>query len=162
MQDLPVDKTATVLFTLDQDGPVIEDVDVPKGIVTGGDYTASFRVVDQITNGDYVSVRVDGEAVEVHGEGASESVLSDEPVQQGTYTFDIAAKSVFEPREVEIRVSDYTGLEERSQTVRLGGFRLTALVAEIALLLGAAIAGFIACIAVRRKRKMAEPETPLV
>ncbi len=161
-QDLPEDKTATVRFTLDQDGPKVEDVVVPKGVVAGGDYTASFRVMDQITNGDYVSVTVDGEPVEVYGEGMSEPVSPGESVQQGTYTFDIAAKSVFDPREVEIHVSDYTGLEERSQTVRLGGFRLTTLVAEVALLIGAVLAGFAACLVVKRKLKAAEPEAPLV
>jgi len=160
--DLPKDKTATVRFTLDQDGPAIEDVDVPTGFVAGSDYTASFRLVDQITNGDYVSVTVDGKPVEVHGEELAGPVLPDVPVQQGTYTFDIAAKSAFAPREVEIHVSDYTGLEERSQTVRMGGFRVSTLVVELVLMIGALVVGLFVRAVVRRRRQAAEPKAPHV
>ena len=158
--DLPRDKTATVCFTLDQDGPAIEDVDVPTGFVAGSDYTASFRLVDQITNGDYVSVTVDGKPVEVRGDELAGPVLPDVPVQQGIYTFDIAAKSAFAPREVEIHVCDYTGLEERSQTVRMGGFRVSTLVVELILMIGTLMAGLFVRAVVRRRRQAAEPKAP--
>lgn len=160
--DVPKDKTATVFFTLDEDGPQIKDVDVPEGLCVGDGYEASFRVVDQITNGNRLVVTVDGRRVEVRREGSSKPLGEGDLTQQGTYLFTIPAASVFDSREVEIHVSDYTGLEERSQTVRAGGFRLSTLVAETTALFAVCGAGVGAYAVARRRRDAAEPDVASV
>jgi hypothetical protein len=86
---------------------------------------------DEITSGDVVQVLVDGEPVEVYGEGDASPLEAGEPVRQGTFYFDIGAKPAIFARDVEISVEDYTGLKARAQTVHMRDFRLTTLFWEL-------------------------------
>lgn len=129
--DLPTVKDATVCFSLDEDGPVIEDVDVPEQLQVGGTYRASFHLSDEITSGDVVRVLVDGKPVRVFGEGEQTPLAEGETVRQGTFYFDVPARPVIFSRDVEICVEDYTGLKSRTQTVHARDFRLTTLLWEL-------------------------------
>lgn len=132
LQDgMPIAKQSTVEFTLDEDGPVIEDVMLPGPLTLGGDYTASFHVTDEVTLGERIEVLVDGERVDVCPEGSKEAVASDGAhAGQGTYTFAIEPKPLWFGRSLQIHVADYTGLETRAQTVQVDGYRLTTGVVE--------------------------------
>lgn len=130
---MPKAKEATVSFTLDEDGPVVEDLEVPRDMWVGKTCRASFRLVDQITNGDKVRVLVNGEPVSLYREGDTLALKGDELLMQGTYWFDIQARPVFFAQDVRIEVEDYTGLESRRQTVRMDGIRVTTLLWEAAL-----------------------------
>lgn len=129
--EVPAAKDATVRFSLDEYGPAIEDVDVPTSFCVGSTYRASFHLSDEITSGDVVQVLVDGEPVEVYGEGDASPLEAGEPVRQGTFYFDIGAKPAIFARDVEISVEDYTGLKARAQTVHMRDFRLTTLFWEL-------------------------------
>ncbi len=156
----PASKSATVAFTLDERGPAIEDVDVPRTPVVGRGYTASFRIVDAITEGDRVRVTVDGEPVPVFREGSNEPVGEGESVRQGTYTFPLGARSLFDAREVRIHVDDYTGMASREQDVVVSGVRVSTMATEgaIAVAVGAACALLIGLM--RHRRRISEPSKP--
>lgn len=138
------DKTSTVEFMLDEFGPTVEDVDLPGAFMWGDSYDASFRVRDEITNGDYLAVWVDGERVPVYREGSSRPLGEDGFIaRQGTYYFEVPARSLLEARNVEIRVSDYTGLKDREKHVLKEGFHLTTLATE-----AMAVAAFVSAVLV--------------
>lgn len=109
----------TVEFTLDEDGPVIDAVDLPQGPSVGQRYEASFHVTDAITTGDEVEVTVDGERVDVRGPGDG----------RGTFTFTIPARS-FASHHVHIAVRDYAG---RTDDAEARGLYVTDLAAEAGL-----------------------------
>lgn len=154
--DMPCGKTATVTFTLDEFGPKIMDLDLPHGLVVGHAYEASFRVADAITRGNRLDVRVDGEPVAVYREGSSMPVAADELVSPGRYRFLVSARPATAAREIAIRVADYTGLDERSQSVHVTGFVVSTLVVEAlvtTLILGLAMG---VCSFMRRRADLAD------
>lgn len=125
---------ATVSFTLDEDGPEIKDLKVPSGVQIGEAFKASFRLEDEVTNGDEVHVLVNGEPVELYREGDVTPLPDDETLRQGTYWFSIKARPAFFVQDVQIKVSDYTKLASRTHEVRADGIRVTNLLWELALL----------------------------
>lgn len=130
----PRARGATVAFELDELGPRVEDLRVPGGWSVGGPYVASFRLVDAITQGDRVEVLVDGERVDVWREGSAETVRDkDEVTRDGVFSFEVAPAPFWVPRTVEVRVSDYTGLADRTVSHTVRGFCRTTLVLELAL-----------------------------
>lgn len=153
-------KSATVDFTLDEFGPTIEDVDVPRAPVVGRDYVASFRVVDAITEGDRVRVTVDGEPVPVFREGSNEPVGEGETVRQGTFTFSLGARSLFDAREVHVHVDDYTGMTARERDVVVSGVRISTLVTEGAIVAAVGVACALLIGLVRHRRRIEDPTQP--
>ena len=136
------DKTATIAFMLDEFGPKIQDVDLPGPFVLGDSYQGSFRLVDEIGNGDYLTVMVDDIPVPVYREGSPVPLdASGRATQQGTYCFEIPARPLTVPRKVDIRVSDYTGRPDREKHVQKTGFHLTTLGPEA--MLAAALMGLV-------------------
>lgn len=129
------DKTATASFTLDEFGPDIEALELP-GLLSWSDaYRASFTLRDDITNGDYLTVCVDGEPVDVFAEASTEPIGPGERIAgSGRFSFFIPAKSLLHPRSVDIQVRDYTGRDDRTQTVHEDGFHVTTGGQEVSLL----------------------------
>ena len=141
-------RSATASFTLDEEGPSVEDVVVPERLWLGEEFVATFRVSDEITNGDTVQVLVDGKRVEVVSEETGEPLDEEGHIaHQGSFSFVVGARSLLQARDVEIRVADYTGLAARTQVVRRGGFCVTTLVPEAC----AALASLAAVALVRRR-----------
>ncbi len=142
----PEAKGATVSFELDELGPRIEDLRLPDEWSVGGSFDASFRLVDAVTQGDRLEVLVDGRRVPVRREGSAEMVDdTGEVTRDGMFAFEIEPAPVWVPRTMEVRVSDYTGLVERSDVRVEKGFHRTTLAFELTL---AAIA-LAACAGVR-------------
>lgn len=133
--DLPSAKEGTVSFTLDEDGPVVSDLMVPNDVVVGRSCRATFRLVDQVTDGDEVRVLLNGEPVELHQEGSDAPLNDGELLSQGTYWFCIPARTVFVEQDVLVEARDYTGLESRVHRVRSGGIRVTTLLWETSIVL---------------------------
>ena len=121
-------------FTLDEVPPVIDEVNLPVPVASGGAYHASFHVSDAITKGIRVEVLVDGEPVAVTHEG--DRVGTGDYVGEGSFGFTVPARS-FAARTVVIRVSDYAG---RSDEVRRGGFVVTTCIPEAISALGLVVA----------------------
>ena len=130
----PQAKGATVSFELDELGPKVEGLRVPDEWSLGGTFVSSFRLVDAITQGDRLEVLVDGERVPVWREGSSE-MLGDagEVTRDGMFSFEVKPAPIWVPRTVEVRVSDYTGLADRSDVCVERGFRRSTLALELAL-----------------------------
>ena len=142
-------KVGTAEFVLDQQGPMIDEVDLP-GTFSIGDYEASFHVTDLLTsstNPDEVSVVVDGVNL------AADQV---EDKGNGTYAFMIPKKS-FAFRDVQITVSDYAG---RSDQAGSKGSYVTSLAPEVLLVLAAAAGLTGGTIAYRRRKETVEPDAP--
>ena len=130
-ESLPKEEAATVAFTLDEDGPAIEDVVVPQGLCLAHEYQGSFRVADEITQGERIEVLVDGRSVPVWPQGSHEPLdEGGHAAGSGVFLFVIPSRSILEQRVVEIRVADYTGLPERMAAHRSDAFCLTDGVAE--------------------------------
>ena len=128
-------------FILDEEGPKIEDLQLPQGLHVAGEFEATFRVSDSITNGDTVQVLVDGQEVEVLCQETGEALDERGHIaHQGSFSFVVGAQPLGHAREVEIRVRDYTGLASRVQEVRRGGFCVTTLVPEACCALAALVA----------------------
>lgn len=129
-----VAKVGTAEFTLDEVPPVIDEVNLPMPVASGGAYHASFHVSDAITKGIRVEVLVDGEPVAVTHEG--DRVGTGDYVGEGSFGFTVPARS-FAARTVVIRVSDYAW---RSDEVRRGGFVVTTCIPEAISALGLVVA----------------------
>lgn len=138
----PRAKGATVAFELDERGPKVEDLRTPERLSLGGAFTATFRLRDEVTQGDYLDVLVDGEPVSVRRQGTLEEVGPDDAVtKQGVFAFDVEAAPLWRPRSIEVRVRDYTGQEDRVDELVVTDFKRTTLVAEagIAALVAVAV-----------------------
>ena len=149
----PQAKGTTVSFELDELGPKVEDLRVPDGWSLGGTFVSSFQLVDSYTQGDRIEVLVDGERVPVWREGSSEA-LGDagEVTRDGVFSFEVSPAPIWVPRTVEVRVSDYTGLEDRTDVCAKRGFRRSTLVLELALVAVAAAIGVVARLVVSHRR----------
>ena len=149
----PQAKGATVSFELDELGPKVEGLRVPDEWSLGGTFVSSFRLVDAITQGDRLEVLVDGERVPVWREGSSE-MLGDagEVTRDGMFSFEVKPAPIWVPRTVEVRVSDYTGLADRSDVCVERGFRRSTLALELALVAIVAAIGVAARLVIRHKR----------
>ena len=149
----PQAKGATVSFELDELGPKVEGLRVPDEWSLGGTFVSSFRLVDSITQGDRLEVLVDGERVPVWREGSSE-LLGDagEVTRDGMFSFEVKPAPIWVPRTVEVRVSDYTGLADRSDVCVEHGFRRSTLVIELALVAVVAAIGAVARLVFRHRQ----------
>lgn len=127
---------ADIAFTLDEQGPRIEDLSLPDQLAWAHSFEATFRVEDKITEGDRVDVRVDGEPVEVRWADTGEPLSGGGSMpHDGTLAFTVTGTSVFTARSIDIQVADYTGLEERTAKVHKEGFRVSTLAVEGGVLL---------------------------
>lgn len=129
-------KVEDISFTLDEQGPTIQDLVEPPSFTWGQSFEASFFVRDEFTNGDYVHVLVDGEPVEVRWADTGEPLGSEGLIdREGMLVFTIPAKGAFEQRSFDIQVGDYTGLQKRMDSKHAEGFCLTTLVGEVGVVL---------------------------
>lgn len=129
-------KVEDISFTLDEQGPTIEDLVEPPPFTWGQSFEASFFVRDEFTNGDYVHVLVDGEPVEVRWADTGESLGNEGLIgREGMLVFSIPAKSAFDRRSFDIQVGDYTGLQKRMDSKHAEGFYLTTLAGEVGVVL---------------------------
>lgn len=150
------DKSATVAFTLDELGPIIDDLDVRQGITVGAERSVTFHVTDDISCGDEVEVLVDGEPVEVRSVGSGAPV-NEAGISTGTYSFVLPSRA-FAPHSICVRVADYNGrVARRSGTLYVSTFVVESTL--VALFVGMGVAGH----AMWRRRKDAEePAYPSV
>lgn len=140
-------KAQVVGFTLDERGPAIEDLVLPASFEWGTSFEASFYLSDAYTNGDRVSVLVDGAPVEVRWADSNEALGPDGLAShEGLLTFSVPALPMNAKRSIDIEVTDYTGQEARTVRHHAEGFCVSTLVGEGALLLvvsGALIAAYL-------------------
>lgn len=140
-------KAAVVGFTLDEQGPTIEDLVLPSSFEWGSAFEASFYLSDAYTDGDRVSVFVDGAPVEVRWADSNEVLGPDGLVShEGLLTFLVPALPMNARRSIDIEVADYTGQEARTVRHHAEGFCVSTLVGEGALVLvvsGALIAAYL-------------------
>ena len=129
-------KVGTAEFTLDEVAPVIDEVTLPGLMATGSEYQASFHVTDAITQGNLVEVYVDGERVAVTHDG--QELGEDGYAGEGTFEFAVPARS-FVPRKVVVKVTDYAN---RSVDAEAGGFYVTTMIPECAVVAGLAVVAF--------------------
>ena len=143
---------ATAQFILDEQGPVIDEVDLPTKVSAGESYEASFHVTDDITSGDVVEVEVDGVKLEA-------SEVSGPSNGTGTFTFTVPAKAFNWHRSVRITVTDYAG---RSASTKNGTWAWqSTFIPEGMTVLGSVATIAIVAVAVRRRRLAAEPDLPV-
>lgn len=135
-------RSSTVTFTLDEDGPAIEDTVLPDSWTPTDGFLASFYVHDEFGEGDTVSVRVDGKPVEVRRGDSNEVVGEHALVRPGQFVFWVNPRPLWEPRSVSIRVGDYTGRAERTSTFEAQGFACTTGWLEFGAFLGACVVTF--------------------
>lgn len=153
-------RNAQVSFTLDEIAPTIEDVKLPGLLHVGSSYEASFYVNDVITDGDEVTIEVDGRRL---GEGDFRRV-SEANDGTGEYRFAINTNFLpFSPHSVKISVSDsHSGYEGHKPVTYESKvpFFVSILVPEIALV-ALVVSGVTAGVVYFRRRKdAAEPEMP--
>ncbi len=135
-------KVEDISFTLDEQGPTIQDLVEPPSFTWGQSIETSFFVHDEFTNGDYVHVLVDGEPVEVRWADTGEPLGSEGFIsREGMLVFSIPAKFALEQRSFDIQVGDYTGLRKRMDSKHAEGFYLTTLVGEVGAVLVLVLVG---------------------
>jgi hypothetical protein len=142
---------ATAQFVLDELGPTIDDVDLPKHLSMGESYQASFHVTDDITSGNTVTVLVDGKELkpgEVQGPSSG----------AGTFTFTIPASAFNWNRSVQIQVRDYAGRDASAGND--GWFWQSSFIPEGLATAAVAAVAVAAIVVSHRRRDAAEPELP--
>ena len=153
-RNVAADKSATVMFTLDELPPRIDELDVAAPVVAAMHHTGTFHVTDDINCGDHVEVLVDGEPVQVYAAGLKEPLKGD-VASTGMYAFTLSSRPFF-PHVVTVRVVDYDGRsDQRSATVYVSTF-----VPEATLALLLVGVGVFAALMLRRRADEREPEYP--